>query len=154
MGNLAHVAAEVAKALASGTHTAGGDKDAEWQRVNSYVADVLKDLHVLYAKLARLEGDFTGRELDHLSDIAEKVLIIGEDMSEFSKAFNEGKADMMRDPTPYDLGQGGGGQQPGNPPPPPSGSAEEGAPGGEDTYDVPMEMAEGGGQQQQPQGQE
>ncbi len=81
------------------------DKDAEWQRVNSYVADVLKDSHVLYAKLARLQGDFVGEELDTLMKISEAVLSIGEELSGFSKAFYEGKLQMADSEFRY--GEGG-----------------------------------------------
>ncbi len=70
------------------------DRDSEWQRVNSYVADVLKDSHVLYAKLARLQSDFVGEELDRLMKISESVLSIGTELSAFSKAFYEGKLTM------------------------------------------------------------
>ena len=52
-------------------HRLSADRDAEWQRVNSYIADTLKDTHVLYAKLARLQGDFAGAELDQLQKISE-----------------------------------------------------------------------------------
>ena len=70
---------------------AASDREAEWQRVHSYIADVLKDTHVLYAKLARLEGDFAGEELSRLERISEAVLTLGNELSEFSKAFYEGK---------------------------------------------------------------
>ena len=76
---------------------AGTDRDAEWQRVNSYIADVLKDSHVLYAKLARLQGDFGGEELMNLEKISEYVLEIGGKLSSFSKAFYEGRADISTD---------------------------------------------------------
>jgi len=75
-------------------HQAAVDRDAEWQRVHSYVADVLKDIHVLYAKLARLEGDFAGEELTRLERVSEAVLALGNELSGFSKAFYEGKYDM------------------------------------------------------------
>ena len=70
------------------------DADSEWQRVNTYIADVLKDAHVLYAKLARLQGDFGGEELKNLERISESVLGIGGKLSSFSKAFYEGKVKM------------------------------------------------------------
>ncbi|MGH6876897.1 MAG: hypothetical protein ACREHV_05885, partial [Rhizomicrobium sp.] len=62
----------------------------------SYIADVLKDTHVLYAKLARLEGDFGGEELSRLERISEAVLALGNELSSFSKAFYEGKYDMAQ----------------------------------------------------------
>lgn len=78
---------------------AASDKNADWQRVNSYIADILKDAHVLYAKLARVQGDFSGQELDNLEKISEDVLSIGGKLSAFSKAFYEGKANMSEDET-------------------------------------------------------
>jgi hypothetical protein len=89
------------------SRVAAVDKDAEWQRVNSYVADVLKDSHVLYAKLARLQGDFVGEELDRLMSVSEAVLAIGEELSKFSKAFYEGKLQMAENHPQYGNGQGG-----------------------------------------------
>lgn len=89
------------------------EHDAEWQRVNSYIADVLKDTHVLYAKLARLQGDFIGAELSELEKIASNVLDLGEQLSVFMKAFHEGDASMMKEKT---FG-GGSGAPPGTPPP-------------------------------------
>jgi hypothetical protein len=94
MSHLNSVARSVFKTLSTNRLAASADKDAEWQRVNSYIADVLKDAHVLYAKLARLQGDFTGHELSELETISEGVLGIGGKLSTFSKAFNEGKAKM------------------------------------------------------------
>jgi hypothetical protein len=116
----ARIAAELA-----GTRLAYGDEpeqpseqqhDADWQRVNSYIADVLKDAHVLYSKLARLQGDFVGGELDHLEKISSKVLDLGEQLSTFMKAFHEGDASMMKE---KQFGGGGapGGAPPGTPPP-------------------------------------
>lgn len=92
------IASEVQAALG---RVAAQDRDAEWQRVNSYVADVLKDSHVLYAKLARLQGDFAGEELARLSKVSEAVLAIGDDLSQFSKAFYEGKYDMLQNEFSY-----------------------------------------------------
>lgn len=91
------------------------EHDAEWQRVNSYIADVLKDAHVLYAKLARLQGDFIGPELSELEKIASSVLDLGEQLSLFMKAFHDGDASMMKEKTFG--GGGGGGAPPGTPPP-------------------------------------
>jgi hypothetical protein len=68
----------------------------EWQRVNSYIADVLKDAHVLYAKLARLQSDFAGEELDRLLQISENVLVTGETLSKFSRDFYEGRLEMAK----------------------------------------------------------
>ena len=103
MSKFAKIAAEVASTLKM---AAAADKDAEWQRVNSYIADVLKDSHVLYAKLARLQGDFVGEEFDRLAKISEAVLHIGDELSGFSKAFYDGKYDMAQSEFSYG-GEGG-----------------------------------------------
>jgi len=95
----ARVAAEVQEFMS--TRVAAVDRDAEWQRVHSYIADVLKDAHVLYAKLARLEGDFAGEESANLERISEAVLTIGEELSHFSKAFYEGKYSMQESGVQY-----------------------------------------------------
>jgi len=89
------VAREVSRNINS--HLAASDKDSEWQRVNSYIADVLKDAHVLYAKLARLQGDFAGTNLEELEKISENVLDIGGKLSAFSKAFYEGRVEIARE---------------------------------------------------------
>jgi hypothetical protein len=93
---------------------AAKDRDQEWQRVNSYIADVLKDAHVLYSKLARLQGDFVGRERDQLERISESVLDIGEELSHFMKDFHSGDADMLGQTA---FGEEGGGAPAGTPPP-------------------------------------
>ena len=91
------------------------DRNAEWQRVNSYLADVLKDAHVLYSKLARLQGDFAGTESTQLEKISESVLDIGEELSRFMKDFHTGRADMVGD-TAFGGGEAAG-PPPGTPPP-------------------------------------
>lgn len=106
---------QVERSLLGKFKHAAESRDAEWQRVNSYIADVLKDAHVLYSKLARLQGDFTGTELDNLEKISEKVLGIGEELSHFMKAFHEGDAVMSSEVifgTPSE-----GGAPAGTPPP-------------------------------------
>ncbi len=111
------IAADVSKAVVAFegvSQDQPSEHDAEWQRVNSYIADVLKDTHVLYAKLARLQGDFIGAELSELEKIASNVLDLGEQLSVFMKAFHEGDASMMKEKT---FGGGGGGAPPGTPPP-------------------------------------
>lgn len=115
--NFSKIAAKVLKAVSS--RVADSDRDADWQRVNSYIADVLKDSHVLYAKLARLQGDFGGEELARLMKISEAVLTIGDELSNFSKAFYEGKYSMLQSEFTY--GENGGAPSP-NP------KAEGGAP--------------------------
>lgn len=107
MSNFAKIAAQVAANITTAT---AADSDAEWQRVNSYIADVLKDSHVLYAKLARLQGDFVGEEFERLSKISEAVLHIGDELSGFSKAFYEGKYDMAQ--SGFSYGTPSGGQAP------------------------------------------
>ena len=106
------VAAEVAAEIESRTNSqvnkiaAAGDQDADWQRVYSYLADILKDSHVLFAKLARLQGDFAGEEGTKLERISAAVLTIGEELSTFSKAFMDGKYEMQQSEFVY--GEEGG----------------------------------------------
>lgn len=116
-----------ASRVAENLRKAGNDRDSEWQRVNSYIADVLKDSHVLYAKLARLQGDFAGSELQELQGISEDVLSLGERLSKFSRAFYEGELAMVESSHKYGE-QSPGGEAPapapgappaGNPAPPP-----------------------------------
>jgi hypothetical protein len=127
MSTFAHVAAEVEASLshpkpdqsfpevaADLKVAAAKDRDQEWQRVNSYIADVLKDAHVLYSKLARLQGDFIGRERDELEKISENVLDLGEELSHFMKAFHSGEADMLGQTA---FGDDTEGAPPGTPPP-------------------------------------
>jgi len=92
--HLAKVATEVQQNLKI---AASKDQDAEWHRVNSYIADILKDAHVLYAKLARLQSDFSDVELAKLEKISERVLELGEQLSQFSKGFYEGKIEMVKE---------------------------------------------------------
>jgi hypothetical protein len=108
------------------------DKDEEWQRVNSAIADVLRDAHVLYAKLARLQNDFKGDELQGLQTIGENVLTIGGKLSEFSKAFYEGKLAMSD--AEKAMGQI----------PDPFGTTDDMAPSPSDMEMPSMEPAEGG----------
>jgi hypothetical protein len=119
------IAAEVHNNISRKTTISAVDKNAEWQRVNSYIADTLKDSAMLYSKLARLQGDFVGEELDRLKQISEVVLNINNELSSFSEAFNEGKLDMAESEYQY-------GQQPGQ------------QPGGE--MFQPFENNEGGGE--------
>lgn len=93
---VAKVATEVKKSLESKV-AAIKDQNAEWHRVNSYIADILKDAHVLYAKLARLQGDFAETELDKLEHVSEKVLELGSELSSFSKGFYEGRIEMVKE---------------------------------------------------------
>jgi hypothetical protein len=128
--HFSQVAAQVQTALKTRLGAAV-DMDAEKQRVNSYIADVLKDSHVLYAKLARLQGDFKGQEAEDLFSINEKVLNLGDELSRFAKAFREGEAKMAE--TSFAYGDEGGAPEPAPPPAPEGGGEEEeeGVPFGE-----------------------
>jgi len=86
------------------------DEKSERDRVFSGIADVLKDAHVQYAKLARLQGDFAGKELDDLQQISEAILSVGRKLSDFAKAFYEG--DYKMQPAEIIYGGGSGGQAP------------------------------------------
>lgn len=87
---------DVPPTVIASKRTAAVDEDAEWQRVNSYIADVLKDCYVLFAKLARLRGDFAGAELAKLDGISSKVRDMGQELASFSKAFTEGEYSMHK----------------------------------------------------------
>jgi hypothetical protein len=97
--SFSRVAYEVNSALSGNNSEHDSEHDAEWQRVNSYIADILKDLSVTYSKLARLQSDFVGAELSGLESISTRVLDIGEDMNEFMKGFHDGDAAMVREKT-------------------------------------------------------
>jgi len=147
---VARVAAEVEQIISQ--RLAAVDRDAEWQRVHSYIADVLKDTHVLYAKLARLEGDFAGEELTRLERISEAVLTLGSELSGFSRAFYEGKYQMAQAEVYGEQGGGGGGGGGETPLPP---TPEFPTPELEVTETKETEEVEGGGEGQgQEQGQE
>ncbi len=88
------------------------DKNVEWQRVYSLIADLLKDQGMTFAKLARLQGDFEGEELKLLEQLSERVLEIGNDLSDFVRAFYEGKYTIQKE-TAF-----GGGAEMGQPPVP------------------------------------
>lgn len=92
MSNFSRTATEISNKL---NHVAVVDVNAEWQRVNSYIADSLKDTSLIYSKLARLQGDFSGPELEELQGISERILSVGDSLSAFSKAFYEGKYEMV-----------------------------------------------------------
>ncbi len=118
------------------------DRDGEWQRVNSYIADTLKDTHVLYAKLARLQGDFAGAELSQLQKISEAVLVLGEELSVFSKEFYQGKYEMQESEFVY--GDTGGAPVPNPEAAPPA--APEAAPPAAEPSEEFQEALEGDGQ--------
>lgn len=128
MSHFSQVAAQVQAAVQSHLGAAV-DMDAERQRVNSYIADVLKDSHVLYAKLARLQGDFKGQEAEDLFAIGQKVLNLGDELSRFAKAFREGEAQMAD--TSFAYGDDTGGAPAPAPAPEPEPEGEEGVPFGE-----------------------
>ena len=127
------IAAEISVMIQSRTRIkTAAERDAEWHRVNSYIADILKDVHMTYAKLARLQSDFTGDELVQLEELSERILSLGSSMSKFSKAFYEGQFNMLPADTTFGGGGGGGGGagMPGG-----GSSMPEGAPGGIDIFE-------------------
>lgn len=77
------------------------DRDAEWHRVNSSIADILKDSSMLFSKLARLQSDFVGSELEQLEDVSDKILTLGQEMAQFARAFYEGDFAMNPSETVY-----------------------------------------------------
>lgn len=91
MSSFNSVAVEIRNRLFRDRVSALVGRDPEWQRVNTYVADVLKDSHTLYAKLTRLQSDFDGKELEALQVISEGVLNLGDQLSVFAKSYYEGK---------------------------------------------------------------
>lgn len=119
---LASVSNEVHLSLGGNPIIAGAERDAEWQRVNSAIADVLKDSSVLFSKLARLQGDFTGRERDELEDIGNEVRGVTDKLSKFSSEFYAGELEMRTSDTPFNYGgpPAGGGAPPVPAPPVPA----------------------------------
>ena len=90
--DFSRVAADVKKILAGlPISRVAVDRDENWKRVHASIADILKEASMLYSKLARLEADFAGEELESLERVSEAVLAIGDELSRFSKAFYEGK---------------------------------------------------------------
>jgi hypothetical protein len=153
------IAAEISVMIQSRTRIkTAAERDAEWHRVNSYIADILKDVHMTYAKLARLQSDFTGDELVQLEELSERILSLGSSMSKFSKAFYEGQFNMLPADTTFGGGGGGGGGagMPGGGSPMPEGAPggidifeeEEAAPGSEEEVEV-VEEDEGQGQEEE-----
>jgi hypothetical protein len=98
--NFSRVAKDVKNRVALGAPTTE-EHDSDWHRVNSYIADVLKDAHVLYAKLSRLQSDFAGEELGVLENISEQVLELGQNLNQFSRSFYEGELNMIPPETVY-----------------------------------------------------
>lgn len=100
MPSFRQVAAEAAQKLSqmsNGSRVAAGPEgDPDWQRVHSYIADTIKDSYVLYAKLARLRGDFGGAELEELDAVSSAVRDVGMSLSAFSKNFTEGSYGMAK----------------------------------------------------------
>ena len=126
MSKFSKIASEVSMNLSK--TAAAKDKDAEWQRVNALIADILKDSFVIYAKLARLQGDFKGEELDNVQKISDAIRQIGEEFSGFSKAFSSGRYESSGN-SGFDYGQ-----QPSNTEQPHVPNKPEGE---SDSYDVP-----------------
>lgn len=121
------------------------ERDPEWQRVNSSIADVLKDTGVLFSKLARLQGDFAGVERAKLEEIGNKVRDLTDELSKFSSDFYNGDLNMKVSETPFNYGgpAGGGGGQPSAPPAPPAPSPEGNSPThSEEDFDVEAEITE------------
>lgn len=117
MSDFATVAAEVQKNLVQKFRFSTDENDAEFQRVHSAIADVLKDAHMMYSKLVRLQGDFRGQEQDRLVQISEAVLSIGDELSSFDKSFYDGKLKMVQNDFTYG-GDPSQGQAPPQAPPP------------------------------------
>jgi hypothetical protein len=113
VSRLATASNEVLQALGVKTAKSDVERNSEWQRVNSSIADVLKDSSVLFSKLARLQGDFTGPERDELEDIGNDVRSISDRLSKFSSEFYAGELNMRTPETPFSYGQA--------PPPPDAG---------------------------------
>jgi hypothetical protein len=146
MSIFSNAAAEAHKNL-SIERTASVDKDAEWHRVNSLIADILKDAHMMYAKLARLQGDFIGEELTKVEEISESILTIGEQLSHFSRAFYEGKFSMAETEFSYGTPSPNGESQE----QPPEVIVEEEVPESESGFDVESDgqQEDSGNQEQQ-----
>lgn len=85
---------KVAKEVSSDLRVAGEERDDDWHRVNGYAADILKDSSMMYSKLARLQNDFEGQELEALEKISEGVLDLGSKMSGFARKFFKGEFRM------------------------------------------------------------
>ena len=92
------VAAEVQANLLKRIAT---DRDSEWHRVNSSVADILKDSSMLFSKLARLQSDFVGSELEQLEGMSDKILTLGQEMAQFARSFYEGDFAMNPSETQF-----------------------------------------------------
>ena len=92
MSEFARIASQVHNKL---SRTAAADKDQEWQRVNGQLADLLKDIFMANSKVARIQADFKGEELDRLMKISEAVMALGEELASFFKAFYEGRLEMV-----------------------------------------------------------
>lgn len=140
----AAVSGEICKALGGRVAKNGGERDAEWQRVNSAIADVLKDSGVLFSKLARLQGDFAGPERDELEEIGNEVRGVTDQLSKFSSEFYAGELQMRTSETPFTYNSDGSpavapapapAPAPGAPPAPPPPPADE-------DFDVEAEISD------------
>jgi hypothetical protein len=147
MSEFAKVASQVHNKL---SRTAATDKGAEWQRVNGSLADILKDCYMMVSKVARVQADFKGEELDRLMKISEAVMALGEEFSSFFKAFYDGRLEMVEGGLQF--GENSGGAQIPVPSPeaamqlfgegeeaPEGGEGEEASEGEEETYDEKSE---------------
>lgn len=147
--HFASVSTDIHKSLGGNPIIAGAERDAEWQRVNSAIADVLKDSSVLFSKLARLQGDFAGKERDELEDIGNEVRGVTDKLSKFSSEFYAGELNMRTSDTPFNYGGAPGGGAPGGGAPPPGGGAPGAPPPAppppahtEEDFDVEAEISD------------
>jgi hypothetical protein len=132
------------------------ERDPEWQRVNSAIADVFKDSGVLFSKLARLQGDFAGSERAQLEEIGNEVRDLTDKLSKFSSDFYNGDLNMKASQTPFNYGgpapggggapQGGGAPPPAPAPPAPSPESNPAAPPipthDDEDFDVEAEISD------------
>jgi hypothetical protein len=140
MSEFAKVAAQVHNKL---SRTAAADKDAEWQRVNGQLADLLKDIFMINSKTARVQADFKGEELDRLMKISEAVMALGEELASFFKAFYDGRLEMVEGGLQFGDESGG---VPSIPAPSPEAALQ--------LFDKSGEAGEGGEGEEAPEGEE
>ena len=151
MSAFAQVASQVHNKLARRLNTAAADKDAEWQRVNGSLADILKDCYMMVSKVARVQADFKGEELDRLMKISEAVMALGGEFAEFFKAFYDGRLEMVSGGLSFGDESGGAPSMPAVPSPEAAvqffgkgegtegGEGEEAPEGEKETYDEETE---------------
>jgi hypothetical protein len=143
MSEFSKVASQVHNKLVRKLNIAASDKDAEWQRVNGSLADILKDCYMLNSKLSRVQADFKGEELDRLLKVSEAVMALGGELSEFFKAFYDGRLEMVEGGLQF-------GDESGGAPPMPAPSPEAAI----QLFDKSGEAPEGGGEEEPTEGEE